>query len=62
VVHGTASALPKRGVILQGRHQIVIEILDPISYTTFADEDAEDLMLRVRKLIGDHLKKVQGPD
>ena len=60
VVHGTASALPKRGVILQGRHQIVIEILDPISYTPFADEVAEDLMLRVRKLIGDHLKKVQG--
>jgi 1-acyl-sn-glycerol-3-phosphate acyltransferase len=62
VVHGTASALPKRGVILQGRHQIVIEILDPISYTTFADEEAEDLMLRVRKLIGDHLKKMQGSD
>ena len=62
VVHGTASALPKRGIILQGRHQIVIEILDPIAYTTFADEEAEDLMLRIRKLIGDHLKKVQGSD
>jgi 1-acyl-sn-glycerol-3-phosphate acyltransferase len=62
VVHGTASALPKRGVILQGRHQIVIEILDPIPYSTFADEEAEDLMLRVRELIGDHLKKVQGPN
>jgi 1-acyl-sn-glycerol-3-phosphate acyltransferase len=62
VVHGTAFALPKRGVILQGRHQIVIEILDPISYTTFADEEAEDLMLRVRKLIRDHLKKMQGSD
>jgi 1-acyl-sn-glycerol-3-phosphate acyltransferase len=59
VVHGTASALPKRGVILQGRHRIVIEVLDPITYTTFAEEDAEDLMLRVRELIGEHLEKAQ---
>ena len=59
VVHGTASALPKRGAILQGRHRIVIEVLDPIAYPAFAEEKAEDLMLRVRELIGDHLKKAQ---
>ena len=59
VVHGTASALPKRGVVLQGRHRIVIEVLDPIAYTTFAEEEAEDLMLRVRELIGEHLEKAQ---
>jgi 1-acyl-sn-glycerol-3-phosphate acyltransferase len=61
VVHGTASALPKRGVILQGRHQILIEVLDPIAYPDFAEEEAEDFMLRVRELIGDHLKKAQIP-
>ncbi len=59
VVHGTASALPKRGVILRGRHQIVIEVLDPIAYPAFAEEEAEDVMLRVRELIGDHLEKAQ---
>jgi 1-acyl-sn-glycerol-3-phosphate acyltransferase len=59
VVHGTASALPKRGVVLQGRHRITIEVLDPITYTTFAEEEAEDLMLRVRELIGEHLEKAQ---
>ena len=59
VVHGTASALPKRGVVLQGRHRIVIEVLDPITYTTFAEEEAEDLMLRVRELISEHLEKAQ---
>jgi 1-acyl-sn-glycerol-3-phosphate acyltransferase len=59
VVHGTASALPKRGVILQGRHRILIEVLDPIAYPDFAEVEAEDLMLRVRELIGDHLKKAQ---
>jgi len=61
VVHGTASALPKQGVILQGRHQIRIEVLDPIPYASFAEEDVEDLTLRVRELIGDHLEKAQIP-
>jgi 1-acyl-sn-glycerol-3-phosphate acyltransferase len=59
VVHGTASALPKRGVILQGHHPIVIEVLDPIPYLSFAEEEAEFFMLRVRELIGDHLEKAQ---
>ena len=59
VVHGTASALPKRGVILQGRHRIIIEVLDPIAYATFAEEETEDFMLRVRKLIGDHLESAR---
>jgi len=61
VVHGTASALPKRGVILQGRHRILIEVLDPIAYPDFAEEEAENFMLHVRDLIGDHLKKAQIP-
>jgi 1-acyl-sn-glycerol-3-phosphate acyltransferase len=59
VVHGTASALPKRGLILQGRHRITMEVLDPIAYETLAEEDAEGLMLRVRQLIDDHLDKAQ---
>jgi 1-acyl-sn-glycerol-3-phosphate acyltransferase len=59
VVHGTASALPKRGVILRGRHRIMIEVLDPIAYRAFAEEEVEDLMLRVRELIGDHLEKAR---
>jgi hypothetical protein len=59
VVHGTASALPKRGVILQGRHQILIEVLDPIAYSDFAEEDVDTLALRVRELIGDHLEKAK---
>jgi 1-acyl-sn-glycerol-3-phosphate acyltransferase len=61
VVHGTASALPKRGVILQGRHRILIEVLDPIAYPDFAEEEAEDFTLHVRDLIADHLKNAQVP-
>jgi len=59
VVHGTASALPKRGVILRGRHRIRIEVLDPIPYSEFENEDVEALAMRVRDLIGDHLEKAQ---
>jgi 1-acyl-sn-glycerol-3-phosphate acyltransferase len=59
VVHGTASALPKRGAILRGRHQILIEVLDPIAYSSFAEEDLEVLTLRARELISDHLEKAQ---
>jgi 1-acyl-sn-glycerol-3-phosphate acyltransferase len=59
VVHGTASALPKRGAILRGRHRIVIEVLEPIAYSTFAEDEAEDSMLRVRELIGNHLENTQ---
>ncbi len=59
VVHGTASALPKRGIVLRGRHRITIEVLDPIAYSTFAEEEPEDFMLRVRKLIGEHLENAQ---
>jgi hypothetical protein len=59
VVHGTASALPKRGVILQGRHRILIEVLDPIAYLAFAEGETEDSMLRVRELIDNHLENAQ---
>jgi len=56
VVEGTASALPKRGFVLQGRHRIRIAILDPIPPESFASESPEDLALRVQALIGGYLK------
>jgi 1-acyl-sn-glycerol-3-phosphate acyltransferase len=56
VVHGTASALPKKGLILRGRHQIRIEVLDAIAYESFADQSTEEFAQRVRTLIGNHLQ------
>ncbi len=52
VVRGTASALPKKGLILRGHHEIQIEVLDAIAYESFADESPEDLAQRVQTLIG----------
>jgi 1-acyl-sn-glycerol-3-phosphate acyltransferase len=60
VVRGTAEALPKRGFVLQGRHPISIEILDPIPAAEFADRDPEETARRVRELFVTHLKADEG--
>jgi 1-acyl-sn-glycerol-3-phosphate acyltransferase len=57
VVDGTASALPKRGFVLQGRHRISITILDEIQPESFAAESPEELASRVQTLIGGYLKE-----
>jgi 1-acyl-sn-glycerol-3-phosphate acyltransferase len=56
VVHGTASALPKKGLVFQGRHPIRIEVLDAIPYESFSDEPTEALTQRIRTLIRSHLQ------
>ena len=48
VLEGTADALPKRGVVLQGRHRIAIRVLDEIPYASFAGATVEELTERVR--------------
>lgn len=55
VISGTSNALPKRGFVLRGRHPILIQVLDPIPYESFADESVEDLCDRVRTLIAAEL-------
>ncbi len=56
VVRGTADALPKRGFILQGRHAISIEILDPIPADEVAERSTEKMMEHVRTILIDALK------
>ena len=51
VIRGTSDALPKRGFVLQGRHPILVRVLDPLPYEAFAGESAEALTQRVRALI-----------
>jgi 1-acyl-sn-glycerol-3-phosphate acyltransferase len=41
VVEGTAAALPKRGFVLRGRHQIRVRVLDEIDCRTFAEKPAD---------------------
>lgn len=51
VVTGTGDALPKRGFVLQGMHQISIEVLDPIFPPQFGSRDPADLADQVHDVI-----------
>ena len=50
LVKGTADALPKRGFVLQGRHEIRIRVLEAIPAASFADTPVEALTERVHAL------------
>jgi 1-acyl-sn-glycerol-3-phosphate acyltransferase len=50
VIEGTASALPKRGFVLQGRHAIRVRVLDEIPYASFAGAPVEAVTEAVRAL------------
>jgi 1-acyl-sn-glycerol-3-phosphate acyltransferase len=55
VVRGTAEALPKRGFILQGRHAISIEVLDPIPAEDVDKLSPEEMMEHVRAILVEEL-------
>jgi len=55
ILQGTANALPKRGFVLRGRHEIRIRVLDEIPYQAFADTPVEVLTQRVRDVIAAEL-------
>jgi 1-acyl-sn-glycerol-3-phosphate acyltransferase len=55
VVEGTANALPKRGLILQGRHEIRIRALDEIPHAKFADRTVEEITADVHRLFQSEL-------
>jgi len=49
VLRGTANALPKRGFVLRGRHEIRIRVLDEVPHDSFADQDVAFLTERMRE-------------
>jgi 1-acyl-sn-glycerol-3-phosphate acyltransferase len=61
VVEGTATALPKKGLVFQGRHQIRIRVLDAIPYESFEDEPIEQLTDRIRELFVSQLDSEKDP-
>ena len=56
VVEGTANALPNRGLVLQGRHQIRIRVLDEIPYSKFGDLPVEEVSEEVHRLFAGELE------
>ena len=55
VLRGTGDALPKRGFVLQGRHPISIEVLEPISASEVEKTEPEEMLERVRDRIAQSL-------
>ena len=53
VVRGTGDALPRRGFVLHGRHEISLTVLDPVHARQ--GESAEQLADRVRALFVEHV-------
>jgi 1-acyl-sn-glycerol-3-phosphate acyltransferase len=59
VIEGTARALPRRGFVLQGHHQIRVRVLEEIPYATFADDTVETLGARMHALYRRALGEVE---
>jgi 1-acyl-sn-glycerol-3-phosphate acyltransferase len=55
VIRGTSRALPKRGFVLQGRHEISITVLEPIPYEQFRHHSTEKLTLEIHDLFAREL-------
>ncbi len=55
VIEGTSEALPKRGFVLQGRHEITVRVLSAIPYESFAGLSVESLTEMVRNRIAAEL-------
>jgi len=51
VMEGTARALPKKGVILPGKTEIQVSILEEIPAGSFAGENSKDLLQHVRQVM-----------
>lgn len=57
VVKGTAHALPKGGIELQGKHHMSITVLPEIPYSDFAELSSEELCEKVRNKIQEELDR-----
>ena len=55
VISGSGDALPKRGFVLQGRHEIRVRVLDEIPPEAFTGLDADALSHRVRVVMAEAL-------
>jgi 1-acyl-sn-glycerol-3-phosphate acyltransferase len=55
VIRGTHDALPKAGFVLQGRHAIHSQVLEPIPFEQFANTGVDEPTQRVRETIAKEL-------
>jgi 1-acyl-sn-glycerol-3-phosphate acyltransferase len=60
VIEGTANALPKRGFVLRGRHEIRIRVLDEVPHERFRDLSVQEITDEMWRLFADELG-IDGP-
>ncbi len=59
VLDGTARALPKKGVILQGKQKLTVRIFEEIPYEKFKGLSIKETSELVRNFISTELKKIR---
>jgi 1-acyl-sn-glycerol-3-phosphate acyltransferase len=55
LIDGTASVLPKHGLIFGGFHKITIKVLDPVSPESFGTKDYDELAAKFQKMMKEAL-------
>jgi 1-acyl-sn-glycerol-3-phosphate acyltransferase len=61
IIEGTSRALPKRGFVLRGRHQIRVCVLDALPYSSFAHLGVDTLTKLVRDRFVSVLEPTEPP-
>lgn len=58
IIAGSSQALPKRGFILRGTHEIKVKILDPLPYESFSHLDTAAVKERAHALMHSELERM----
>lgn len=58
-IEGSSKALPKKGFILKGKHQIRVQVLDEIPYQNFANDSVDTLTEKVHLIIKDEIERIR---
>ncbi|HLN20503.1 MAG TPA: lysophospholipid acyltransferase family protein [Bacteroidales bacterium] len=59
ILDGTGNILPKHGIIVKGRNNILIRVLDPVEHSSFGTDDPEKLAARFRNIMSSELMKLR---
>jgi len=51
ILDGTSHTIPKGGVIMTGKHNIIVKILDEVPYESFRDKKPKELMKEMREMM-----------
>jgi 1-acyl-sn-glycerol-3-phosphate acyltransferase len=57
-IHGTFDALPKKGLVIRGRHPLRLQVLEPLQPAEFEGMSPSELASTVRERIGEALAEV----